>query len=160
MADVGTRRTWYLPLGRGRTDQRHQVDATFIGMGSSVQHQHRHHDPGASFARTDQRCGACRWFETRIFRVVTPPSDEPDHRARTEYVLHHVGASIVPGEVDLHRHELVYSAHEVIEAFTVRRVTDGHPSEPFMTRPAARALAMAAGYDRQLELAYVDRATA
>lgn len=155
--DVGIERTWYLPTGRDGAGPVHQVDATFIGVGTSQQHAHRNHG-NRQFAETYERCGACRWFETRIFRSVTPSPDDPTRQRQVIYVLHSTGASIVPGEVDLHRVELVYSAHEVIEAFTVRRVANGQPSEPFMTRPAARALAQAAGHDDELKDAYLDRA--
>lgn len=156
-SDVGVEKTWYLPTGRAGAGPIHQVDATFIGVGTSQQRAHRGHGT-RRFAETYERCGACRWFETRIFRSVTPSPDDPTRQRQVVYVLHSTGASIVPHEVDLHRVELVYSVHEVIEAFTVRRVTDGQPREPFMTRPAARALAQAAGHDRELELAYLDRA--
>lgn len=104
-------------------------------------------------AATSLRCAGCRWFETRVFRL-----DDVDslQLANGRYVLHYVGRSIVPGEVDLPRHELVRSGHEVVEAYTVRKRNE----PPFITKPGARVLAQAAKYDPDVEDAYVNRATA
>lgn len=107
----------------------------------------------AGHAAKSLRCAGCRWFETRVFRL-----DDHDSRALNDarYVLHYVGRSIVPGEVDLPRHELVGGGHEVVEAYTVRK-----PNErPFITKPGARVLAQAAAYDADIEDAYINRATA
>lgn len=117
------------------------IDAKFLGGGNS--RQRRHGDHLGVFAGEGERCGVCRWFETRIFQL-----------GPSEYVLHHVGRSIVPGEDDICRHERGYSALEVIELYTIR-----NPGEnPFITRPAARALAQAAGHDDDLRDAYENRA--
>lgn len=105
------------------------------------------------YASTSLRCAGCRWFETRVFRLDDVDSGRV---ANGRYVLHYVGRSIVPGEVDLPRHELVRSGHEVVEAYTVRRRNE----PPFITKPGARVLAQAAKYDPDVEDAYVNRATA
>lgn len=116
---------------------------------------HTHHIcpfPGG-YAPTSLRCTGCRWFETRLFRLTTEDSTA---LAGTRFVLHHVGRSIVPGEVDFARHELARGGHEVIEAYTMRR-----PGErPFITKPGAKVLAQAASLDEDVEDAYVNRATA
>lgn len=105
------------------------------------------------YAARSLRCAGCRWFETRVFRL-----DDHDSRRLdgARYVLHYVGRSIVPTEVNLPRHELAGGGHEVVEAYTVRR-----PNErPFITKPGARVLAQAAANDPDIEDAYVNRATA
>lgn len=107
----------------------------------------------AGYAPTSLRCAGCRWFETRVFRLCDADSRALDG---TRYVLHYVGRSIVPGEVDLPRHELVISGHEVVEAYTVRKYNE----RPFITKPGARVLAQAANYDPDIEDAYINRATA
>lgn len=115
----------------------------FLGVGSSQ--ATRHTDHAGDYATREEKCGACRWFETRIFRL-----------GPNEYVLHHAGRSIVPGEVDLQRHERAYSPHEVIELYTIRK--DDPDSKPFLNRPALRALAQAAPFDHDLSAVWSDRA--
>lgn len=155
--NVGQRSLWTLPIG---SSEPLRISARFIGIGSSARYRHQNHFEGAEFARPKQHCNACRWFETRIFRLVAHADEEGD-LAGANYLLHHSGVSIVPDEVIHYRHETVRSAHEVIEAFTIRKSSPaGVPQPPFLTRPAARALAQAAGFDAELEHAYTQRATA
>lgn len=110
-------------------------------------------DPEVEITPRSVRCSACRWFETRIFRLV-------DHDAQVlqgmRYALHYVGRSIVPGEVDLPRYELVSGGHGVVEAYIVRK----EGQAPFITKPGARVLAQAAQSDPDIEDAYINRATA
>lgn len=121
-------------------------DATFLGVGSSRQERHFGH-PSTRYAPKPtgkgEGCGACRWFETRIFKL-----------GDNEYVLHHAGRSIVPGEQDLCRYEEAFSPYEVIERYTVRN----NVRPPFITRPALLALAQAASFDSTLRDAYENRA--
>lgn len=105
------------------------------------------------YATTALRCAGCRWFETRVFRL---DDYDSSRLGGSRYVLHYVGRTIVPGEVDLPRHELVISGHEVVEAYTVRK----HNERPFITKPGARVLAQAANHDPDIEDAYINRATA
>lgn len=153
---AGERAAWVLPVGRsGGT---HTVnDATFLGYGSTERSRHKNHD-GSEFAPQGVKCPACRWYESRLFKLHPPASagtgtDNGSSR-RQHYLIHHVGASNVPGEVDLCRYEETYSAHGVVEAFTVRP----HSGKPFLTRPGALVLAGAAAHDNEVETAWVNRA--
>jgi len=154
---VGHRTTWTLPVSRSEPIV---INARFIGIGSSARTRHHNHLDDAEFAQPKHHCNACRWFETRIFRLVAS-AEEDGELAGSNYLLHHSGVSIVPGEVVHYRYEAVRSPHEVIEAFTIRKTgPSGDAQPPFLTRPAARALAQAAGFDTDLERAYTQRATA
>lgn len=125
---------------------------TLLGMSTTKRTTHICDYPRAYASRT-VRCGLCRWFETRIFRLV----DEcVESLQGMRYVLHYVGRTIVPGEVNLPRYELVRSGHEVVEAYTVRK----EGQSPFITKPGAKVLAQAAYADEEIEDAYVNRATA
>lgn len=129
---------------------------TFIGvmLGVSTTHRPTHIcDYPSGYAPRSLRCGACRWFETRIFKLANADSES---LRGMRYVLHYVGRSIVPGEVDLPRYELVRGGHEVVEAYTVRK----EHAQPFITKPGAKVLAQAAHLDPEIEDAYVNRATA
>lgn len=148
--ESGATGTWRLPT-RVRSDVDPEVDdgvlefeGRFLGVGSSRRERHGFH--AGPYATNQERCGVCRWFETRIFRL--GPND---------YVLHHAGRSIVPGEDDLCRHERAFSSYEVIERYVVRRADEGTAS---LTRPAARALAQAAAFDDDLRDAYENRVVA
>lgn len=157
--NVGRETIWTLPVSRAEPVR---VRARFIGMGTSARFVHQNHvgDVATTWALPKQHCNACRWFETRIFRLLASEEDESE-LSGSNYLLHHSGVSIVPGEVVHYRYDAVRSAYEVIEAFTVRKHgRDGKLQDPFLTRPASRALAQAAGFDRDLEHAYVNRATA
>jgi hypothetical protein len=143
--DVGTVRTWSLPPGTGQPLM--DVKARFLGVGTSYTPQHRHDVVEREFARRDERCRACRWFEPRIFREVD---------GARRYLVHRIGMSIVPTEVPYASHEWVNGAFEVVEVLTTRRAG----SRPYLTHPAARVLAQAADYDNELHNAYVNRAVA
>lgn len=151
--DAGTRDSWELPVGR-EGQLRTLDDATFLGFGSTERSRHVNH-VGSDYAQPKTKCPACRWYESRLFKV----HDE----ARQHYLVHHVGASRVPGEVDWCRYEEAFSAHQVVELFTVRpdpddRDQQGRQRLPFLTRPGAAVLAVAAGFDDELSFAYVNRA--
>lgn len=155
--NVGQEATWTLPISQ---DNPLNVRARFIGIGTSARFSHQNHIGDAEHAAPKHHCNACRWFETRIFRLLASAEEDGD-LAGSNYLLHHSGVSIVPGEVVHYRHDAVRSAHEVIEAFTVRKNgPSGVAQPPFLTRPAARALAQASGFDDDLERAYTQRATA
>lgn len=152
---AGERGSWQLPVGREGA-VKSIPDATFLGFGTTERSRHINHDD-RDYAPPRVKCPACRWYESRLFKV----HDSATHS--THYLLHHVGASIVPGEVDLCRYEEAYSAHEVVELLTVRPGPDdvdghGRRREPFLTRPGARVLALAAGHDDEMDDAYVNRA--
>lgn len=150
--DAGTRGTWHLPVGR-EGQVRVLSDATFLGFGSTERSRHQNH-PDSEFGRPGTKCPACRWYESRLFKI----HDGHEHH----YLVHHVGASNVPGEVDLCRYEETYSAHGVVELFTVRPHPDdtdaqGRQRTPFLTRPGAHVLAAAAAHDDEIDDAYINR---
>ena len=110
------------------------------------------------FAAKGDKCKACRWTETHIFRVTEDTftartvvgHDVPD---TVRYLIHTMGPSIVPGEFNKCRTEWASTGHEVVELLTVRT-----SKSTYLTASSARALAIAAGKDRMLEEAYVNRA--
>lgn len=141
-ADVGGLTDWVLPSG----DEVVRVRGRFLGFSTSHTSMHQHH--GKRYAPQTVKCRACRWFEPRIFREIS---------GQRRYLIHRTGRSAVPGEVTFTSHEWALSAHEVIEALTTRN-RGGGDRTPYLTYPAARVLAQAAGYDSELDQAYVDRA--
>lgn len=150
--DAGERAAWELPVGR-EGHVRALADATFLGFGSTERSRHRNH-PELDYAPPKIKCAACRWYESRLFKIHDGDSQH--------YLLHHTGASTVPGEVDWYRYEEAYSAHNVVELFTVRPDPDdlddrGRQRTPFLTRPGATVLALAARFDDAVDDAYVNR---
>jgi hypothetical protein len=132
---------WQLPAGRDDDDVEDVViEGRFIGLGSSEHRTHKDH--AGEFAERGGRCGACRWFETRIFRL-----DDG-----TGYLIYNVGVSVVPGETHFVTVERARTPQEVVERYTQRR-----NGEVYLTSPSARALAQAAGYDDGMHDAYVNR---
>lgn len=132
---------WELPPGRDAEDCEDLViEGRFIGLGSSEHGTHKDH--AGEFAERGGRCGACRWFETRIFKLTDG----------TGYLIYNVGVSLVPGERNLVSVERARTSQEVVECYTRRR--DG---DVYLTTPSARALAQAAGYDDGMDDAYVNR---
>src|SRR5262249_37629594 len=138
--DLGKEGVWELPPGRDAQDPSDLViRGRFIGLGSSEHGAHKFH--AGEYAERGGRCGACRWFETRIFRL-----------AQGGYLIYNVGATIVPGERDLVPVEQARGAHEVVELYTRRR-----DNRTYLTAPSARALAQAAEFDEEMDDAWVNR---
>lgn len=139
-----------------------------LGVGSSQQDDHRHDVARDRYAPRGVRCSACRWFEVAIYRryadaeiirmrTGNPETDVSDRQALArDYVVHTIGASIVPGETRLSRITPTDSPFEVIELLTVRP-RDGD-QQPWIPAQSARALAHAAEFDDGLREAYVNRA--
>lgn len=122
---------WQLPAGRDDDDVEDVViEGRFIGLGSSEHRTHKDH--AGEFAERGGRCGACRWFETRIFKL-----DDG-----TGYLIYNVGVSLVPGEQHFVTVERARTPQEVVERYTQRR-----NGEVYLTSPSARAIAQAAGHD-------------
>lgn len=113
---VGCEAVWVLPSSTGNVT----VHARFLGHATSRRDHHspRHH--GLIFAKPNTRCGACRWFEPRIFREL--------ERAN-RYLIHYAGLTSVPGETARTRHEFVRTGYEVVEALTTRRRDDRPPAK-------------------------------
>jgi hypothetical protein len=115
----------------GSYDPRHTHTGDFLPDTQSV--------PGSK----KLSCSACRWFEVTLY---------DDHDA-DEYVVHTVGRSILPGEIDYARVSRTSSAYEVVEILTVRQ-----KGSTFIAAPSLRALAQAAAVDDDMRDAYVNRA--
>jgi len=141
--------------GRTRTfavgDPEYRLEFTgrVLGLASGQRSYHLPHRGG--FAAPGERCGACRWTEVTIYRGSAIPGEVPD-----SYVVHTVGRSVVPGEVDLPKVVETASPYEVVEALTVRR--QGPRGEVFMPPQHLRALAAAAQWDDGIRDAYINRA--
>ncbi len=166
LTDVGATGAWTLPVDDG------QAVTTFPGrlLGYADSRRGQHELEGASrnrlgavhdvvdgqpYARAGQRCGACRWFEVRIFRGGRGCRRVNRCEHAGEFVIHYTGATVVPGEV--HRSRVAYAdgGHALIEQATSRNLEQ---NRVFITPPMARALAMAANHDPDVEHAWVNRA--
>lgn len=135
----GEERDWTLPaLTESATAVR--VTGRLIGASSTFRRPHVCGYPDRHADRTE-RCGSCRWFETRVFRLTGPES---------RYVIFNVGRSVVPGEVNYSRITFAHSPNDLIEAYVVRRENE----RPFLTKPGQLVLAQAAAFDPALVDAY------
>lgn len=159
--DVGTTARWILPVDDG--DNVASVTGKFLGFATSRREQHERgrsgrasavhaldETTGKPYALAGERCGACRWFEARIFRI-----DDANDPLDGQFVVHYVGASVVPNETQRSRVAYADGGHALIETATSRNLGQ---NRVFITPPMARALAMAANYDRDVEHAWVNRA--
>jgi hypothetical protein len=124
----------------------HVFNGRVIGASTSEASHHNHDGeylprstPGGERRR---KCSACRWLETTLYRTDTG-----------KYVVHTIGRSIVPGEIDYIRVTFTPSAYEVVEICTVKNA-----AEPYIPDPSARALAQASEDDDAIQEAYVNRA--
>lgn len=137
----------------------HEFMGRLIGFASSEKQRHNHGGSSTDGTysqdarRITERCGACRWQETRIFLL-----DEKDHVYHGgKFAVHTLGVSILSGERVRARLSFVNTGFEVVELLTVRK---GEHAAPYIPGASARALAMAAASDRDLKDAYVNRAVA
>jgi hypothetical protein len=135
---VGEIADWTLPLDDWEDGETLRFRARFLGYATS--HQPRHRDHPGKYAEPGDRCGACRWFEPRIFREVDGPR---------RYLLYNIGDTIVPGEEARYRHQWFLSANDVLNALIV----DGNQ----LSLPARRVIAEAVGLDQELLEAYRQR---
>lgn len=142
--DLGRYNTWVLPMQDGT---KVEFEGFFLGMSSSQKAHHENHN-GAPYGMNgtwtspDHRCGACRWFEPRIF----VQSD-----GQRFYGLYKLGATIVPGETHRISFEQVGSPMELIELLTVPK-----NGKAVLTIPGRRVIAQATGYDEEIKSAYLD----
>lgn len=146
---------------RGRDGDEVRFTGQLLGFGTSRRDNHNHYP--RRFAAKGEKCSACRWLEVYLYRryadeevdlAATPPTLAKITPVPTDYVVHTVGATDVPGEHRLSRISFTTSAFEVLELLTVRRPGD----EPFVAAQASRALAQAASLDRGIRDAYINRA--
>lgn len=147
----------------GRDGEPFTFTGRLLGAGSSRRDDHMHDLLRDRYAPRRIRCSACRWFEVAIYvRAVDTAIDletDPPTLSRVpaedgDYVVHTVGATVVPGEQRLSRISVTESPFEVIELLTVRR----HGQDPFLTAQSSRALAQAAELDDGIREAYINRA--
>ena len=134
-------RTFELPVPGGSET----ITAQLLGYATSHRMRHNKH-ANEQFAIPGEKCPACRWFEARIFRLAT------DHDGAI-FAVHTQGPSLVPGEIMKCRLAYGQSGYEVVELLTVRKA-----DAIFLPAASSRALAQAAGLDRDIETAYVNRA--
>lgn len=121
-------------------------NGTVLGSATSEDLQHNHKGPYVSSTPANGKrpsCSACRWFEVTLY----------DDEDADEYVVHTVGRSILPDEIDYARVSRTTSAYEVVEILTVRQ-----KGSVFIAAPSLRALAQAAAIDDDMRDAYVNRA--
>jgi hypothetical protein len=140
-SDVGLIEDWVLPLDDFEDGEVLRFRAKFLGLSTSEQLQHRNHEPGAAYARPGIRCGACRWFEPRLFR---------EDRGARRYLLYLTGQTIVPREDIRYRYEWLTSATDVIGQLLTHRGSGPGTLSP----PALKMLAEAIGHDDELQEAY------
>lgn len=160
---VDVRRTVQPPVQEWTVAAGTEHELTFTGQRlafeTSRRDQHAHH-PQRIGHPGDRKCHACRWLEVAIYRRFLPGEKVTLEvgldltTTETDYVLHTVGGTTVPGERQLIRVVATPSAHELLELLTVRK----DPGEPFIAVQSLRALARAATFDPDVEAAYVNRA--
>jgi hypothetical protein len=142
--DLGRFGVWVLPMQDGT---KIDFEGYFLGLSSSRKPNHENH-AGSAFGMSgtwtslDHRCGACRWFEPRIF---------VQGDGQRFYGLYKLGATIVPGESNRISFEQAAGAFELIELLTVPK--DGRA---VLTIPGRRVLTQGMGYDDELKSAYLD----
>jgi hypothetical protein len=137
----------------GDPEYRLEFTGRVLGLASGQRSYHLPHR--GDFAAPGERCGACRWTEVTIYRR-TSRADDPLPEHVDDYVVHTVGRSVVPGEIDLPKLVETSSPYEVVEALTVRR--QGPRGEVFMPPQHLRALSAAAQWDDGVRDAYINRA--
>lgn len=117
-----------------------------LGAATSASDFHTHPGPHVPPGRDEQgrknKCAACRWFEVTIY----------DDTTNDEFVLHTVGKTKVPGEIEFARIVSTKSARELVDLAVVRA------NPPYLPAPTSRALAQAADLDDDIRDAYDNRA--
>ena len=124
------------------------INCRLIGSSTSYMPTHNHATGHGPDRVKGHKCSRCRWFEIQIFK------------AYDDYIVWTLGRSDIPGERTHYRLVRTPSAWEVVEILTVRQNNGDGDAQAFLPVPSARALAMAAAYDKPIEKAYVNRAVA
>lgn len=129
------------------TKQQGTVDfyGSLIGHATSGSNRHNHR---SEIVAPGDSCSACRWFEAELYQELYP-----DVNTVKGYVIHTIGRSEVPGEIDYARVLRSDSAFEVVELLTVRQ-----KGAVFLPAPSSRALAQASSVDNDIREAYINRA--
>jgi hypothetical protein len=140
---VGMIADWVLPLDEWEDGETLRFRARFLGFSSSYQQKHKPH--ADQYAVPGEKCGACRWFEPRLFREVD---------GARRYLLYYIGETIVPGEETRYRHQWVMSGERVLDALAIDQTGKGFW---VLSLPAQRLVGEAVGHDDELLSAYRDR---
>lgn len=118
---------------------------SMLGVATSEGDYHNHDTdyvlPGKDANGRKNKCSACRWHEVAIYLT-----------SEDDFVLHTIGKTIVPGEIDYARLARTSSAFELLELVIVRA------NPPYLPRTSAQALAQAADKDDRIREAYINRA--
>jgi hypothetical protein len=128
-------------------------------IGLATTERVRHVDHTGVYAAKGERCFACRWSETYVYRVLSlsaedvatlewPRADLP------RYIVVSVGGTSVPGETTYRRVAATSSGFEVVELLTMRK----SGQDPYMPAVSSRTLSQAADRDETIREAFVNRA--
>lgn len=123
------------------------IHAVLLGQGTSHSALHSHVE---ATAPPGVKCRACRWSETKIFRLVENAPGSIGPTLLGAYVIYTCGGSSVPGEITKTRLVRTDEPGGVIEALVVQRFERGELLDTFITRPAADALDDATNQDERL----------
>lgn len=141
----------------GRDGQETRITAKRLSHASSRSGEHRH---AGEFAPPGWKCGACRWFEVTLFRLPDDDQNRGEAPPEARYVVHTVGRSVVPGEIDFARVAWADTPYKVLELLTQWSGSGGggRPGDerrmPKMPDASALAVEQAARYDLDLDRAY------
>ena len=111
---------------------RHGVPVTFRGVllasASSHQDEHRHR---GDYAPKRWPCGACRWFEVALYRVVD--DQQPHERV---YMVHTRGMTIVDDEIIYARAAWAETPYEILQLLTQWKTNSDGPMLPSVSLDA------------------------
>lgn len=123
------------------------VYAEKLSFASSHLEEHQHR---GEIAPPGWRCGACRWFEVTIYRLPEDDSETPQDAdvppIGARYMVHTVGRSEVPGEIDFTRAAWADTPHKVMEL-----LTQYHNGVVKLPEASYQALSEAADLDSPLD---------
>lgn len=137
----------------GRGGEPYTLYGQRLAFSSSRRDSHTHL---GDFAPPGWKCSRCRWFEVGIYRL---GDGDETHLERCDpappingarYVVHTVGRSIIPNEIDYARVAWAESPHRVIELLVMQR--EGH--RPKIPEASATAIDEAASLDPAIDDAY------
>lgn len=122
------------------------VTQTIYGrlLGTSTNETTDHANHAGTYAPQRVQCFACRWTEISIYGT----RDDPN--AAHAYLVHTIGRSDVPGEVDFVRSTGVRTGTTVLEALVAKQ-----RGTALIPHAARMALAEAAAYDMSLRAIWV-----
>lgn len=122
-----------------------RVYGRLLGFASSHEEDHTDHRGEFADPTAGERCSACRWVDVAIYDIREDPAANKRYRGAL-YLVHTVGRSDVPGEVDRPGLVKARNAPLVLEGLTQRSKT----GRVYLTVPAGQAMAEASAYDEAL----------